>query len=77
MQATHILTISVRECYQVSIVEVCKPRSKFDMETHRVKLPSGGILRVRPDQLSNIPGKYVGQVLVDGEEMSYFTGVQF
>lgn len=75
MQATHILTISIRECYQVSIVEVCKPRSDYDLETVRVRLPSGGILRVRPDQLTRIAGRYVGQVVEGEDEMSLFVNV--
>jgi hypothetical protein len=46
-----ILTISTRESYTVRLIEVCKPRSKFDRETHRVQLFGGGILRVAPSQL--------------------------
>lgn len=50
---THTLTLSPREQYLVTIVEVCAPRSKYDECTHRVRLSnSGAILRVNPSLLS-------------------------
>jgi hypothetical protein len=49
------LRISTRESYLVQIVEVCKPRSKHDQETHRVQLLGGGIVRVCESQLKPWP----------------------
>ena len=46
-----ILTISKVEKYIVEIVEICEPRSRFDTETHRVRILGRGIVRVSPSQL--------------------------
>jgi hypothetical protein len=54
MQATHIVTTYHRngqECTECVLIEVCKPRSKHDDETHRVQMIGGRIIRVRPSQL--------------------------
>lgn len=57
MQATHIVTTYTRnstgrtECV---LVEICKPRSKHDDETHRVQLIGDRIIRVRASQLKPI-----------------------
>jgi hypothetical protein len=46
-----ILSISARETYYVELVEICAPRSRFDTETHRVRILGRGIVRVSPSQL--------------------------
>lgn len=52
------LFVSAAERHIVEIVEICKPRSKFDRETHRVRLlggGGGGVIRVCESQLRPWP----------------------
>jgi hypothetical protein len=49
------LFISARESHIVRLVEVCKPRSKHDSETHRVQIQGGGVVRVCKSQLRPWP----------------------
>lgn len=51
------LFISDRERHIVQIVEICKPRSKHDRETHRVQISGGGVLRVFKSQLKPWPNR--------------------
>lgn len=49
------LFISARESHIVRLVEVCKPRSKHDSDTHRVQFLGGGVVRVSKSQLKPWP----------------------
>jgi hypothetical protein len=57
MNATHIVTTYYRNGCERSkcvIVEVCKPLTKHDDETHRVQLIGDLIIRVSASQLKPI-----------------------